>query len=130
MQQAHEADFAAFQIEFDNYGSTNSPENRQYCEEIWAALRKADMVSQKEVTQLYDPVAGTFLADRFVQGTCPNCKAPDQYGDGCEKCSEHYSPTDLIDPVSTLSGTKPEIAHRQPLVRQHRAAARIPRRVG
>ena len=108
VQQAHEADFAAFQIEFDNYGSTNSPENRQYCEEIWAALRKADMVSQKEVTQLYDPVAGTFLADRFVRGTCPNCKAPDQYGDGCEKCSEHYSPTDLIDPVSTLSGTKPE----------------------
>ena len=108
MQAAHEADFAGFQIEFDNYGSTNSAENRHYCEEIWAALRKADLVSQKEVTQLYDATAGTFLADRFVQGPCPNCKAPNQYGDGCEKCGEHYSPADMIDPVSTLSGTKPE----------------------
>ena len=105
MQQAHLADFAGFQIEFDNYGSTNSPENRHYCEEIWAALRKADLVSQKEVTQLYDPVAGTFLADRFVQGDLSrSARPPDQYGDSCEKCGEHYSPTDLIDPVSTLSG--------------------------
>ena len=71
MQKAHEADFAGFQIEFDNYGSTNSAENRQYCEEIWAALRKAGLVSQQEVSQLYDPAAGTFLADRFVKGTCP-----------------------------------------------------------
>ncbi len=109
MQKAHETDFAGFQIEFDNYGSTNSPENREYCQEVWAALRRDDLVSQQEVSQLYDPVAGTFLADRFVRGTCPNCKSPDQYGDSCDKCNEHYSPTDLIDPVSTLSGAKPEV---------------------
>ena len=109
MQTAHLADFRGFQIEFDNYGSTHSPENRRYCEEMWAALRRAGLVSRQEVTQLYDPVAGTFLADRFVQGTCPKCKAPDQYGDSCDRCGAHYSPTDLIDPLSTLSGAKPEI---------------------
>ena len=111
MQKAHEADFAGFEIEFDNYGSTNSAENRQYCEEIWAALRKAGLVSQQEVSQLYDPMAGTFLADRFVMGTCPNpsCKSPDQYGDSCDKCGTHYNAAELIDPVSTLSGAKPEV---------------------
>ena len=109
MQQAHVADFAGFDIEFDNYGSTNSPETRAVCVEIWAALRKAGLVEEQEVTQLYDATAGTFLADRFVKGTCPKCKSPNQYGDSCDKCGAHYSPTDLIDPVSTLSGSKPEI---------------------
>jgi methionyl-tRNA synthetase len=109
MQQAHLDDFRRFEIEFDNYGSTNSPETRAACEEIWAALRKAGLVSEKEVAQLYDPVAGTFLADRFVKGTCPHCHAPDQYGDSCEKCGHTYSPTELLDPVSTLSGARPEI---------------------
>ncbi len=109
MQQAHVADFAGFNIEFDNYGSTNNSETREVCEEIWAALRAAGLVEQQEVTQLYDVEAGTFLADRFVKGTCPKCKAPNQYGDSCEKCGAHYSPTDLIDPVSTLSGSRPEI---------------------
>ena len=109
MRQAHVADFAGFQIEFDNYGSTNSPETREICGEIWAALRKAGLVEEKEVTQLYDAQAGTFLADRFVKGTCPKCQSPGQYGDNCDKCGAHYNPADLIDPVSTLSGTKPEI---------------------
>jgi methionyl-tRNA synthetase len=111
MQQAHLADFAGFDIAFDNYGSTHSPENRQYCTEIWAALRKAGLVSQQSVTQLFDPAAGTFLADRFVKGTCPNpaCRATNQYGDNCEVCGHHYSPADLIDPVSTLTGVKPEV---------------------
>ncbi len=109
MQQAHLADFAGFGIEFDNYGSTNSPETREVCEEIWAALRKADLVEEQEVTQLYDATAGTFLADRFVKGTCPKCNSPNQYGDSCDKCGTHYNPTDLIDPVSTLSGSKPEL---------------------
>jgi methionyl-tRNA synthetase len=109
MQQAHVADFAGFGIEFDNYGSTNSPETREVCIEIWAALRKAGLVEEQEVTQLYDAQAGTFLADRFVKGTCPKCQSPDQYGDSCDKCGSHYSPTDLVDPVSTLSGSKPEI---------------------
>jgi methionyl-tRNA synthetase len=109
MQQAHVADFTGFGIQFDNYGSTNSPETRDVCIEIWAALRTAGLVDERAVTQLYDAQAGTFLADRFVKGTCPKCQSPNQYGDSCDKCGAHYSPTDLVDPVSTLSGSKPEI---------------------
>jgi len=109
MREAHMADFAGFDIEFDNYGSTNSAETRAVCLEIWAALRKAGLVVEQEVTQLYDAEAGTFLADRFVKGTCPKCKSPNQYGDSCDKCGAHYNPTDLIDPKSTLSGSTPEI---------------------
>jgi methionyl-tRNA synthetase len=108
MREAHIRDFAGFDIEFDNYGSTHSPENRAICEEIWSAIRKAGLVSKRKVSQLYDLMAGTFLADRFVKGTCPKCKSPDQYGDSCDKCGAHYNPTDLIDPVSTLSGATPE----------------------
>ncbi len=109
MQAAHQRDFAGFEIVFDNYGSTNSLENRELCGEIWAALRKAGLISERDVTQLFDPQAGTFLADRFVKGTCPNCKAPNQYGDNCDKCNSTYAPTELIDPVSTLSGARPEL---------------------
>src|SRR5207244_9889151 len=69
----------------------------------------AGLVKQQDVEQLYDPKAGTFLADRFVRGTCPYCKTPNQPGDNCGKCGRTYSPTELIDPVSTLSGAKPEI---------------------
>jgi methionyl-tRNA synthetase len=108
MQAAHERDFAGFQIEFDNYGSTHSAENRALCGEIWAALRKAGLISEREVTQLYDAEAKTFLADRFVRGTCPKCKLPNQYGDSCDN-GHTYSPTDLVDAVSTLTGSKPEI---------------------
>ncbi len=111
MQESHIKDFAGFDIEFDNYGSTNSPENRKLCAEIWTSLREANLVSEEEVTQLYDVEAETFLADRFVKGTCPkdDCGATEQYGDSCEVCGTHYSPTDLIEPVSTLTGTAPEI---------------------
>jgi methionyl-tRNA synthetase len=109
MQQAHLADFHAFQIEFDNYGSTHSAENRAFCDEIWQALRRDGLVCEKEVEQLYDPVAGTFLADRFVKGTCPKCKTPDQYGDSCVNCDTHYDAVNLIDPKSTLSGATPEV---------------------
>ncbi len=109
MSQAHQQDFAGFQIEFDHYGSTHSPESRKLCESIWSKLRGADLIRQREVTQLYDPEAKTFLADRFVKGTCPRCKSPDQYGDSCEKCSSTYSALELIDPISTLSGSKPEL---------------------
>lgn len=107
MQAAHERDFAGFDIAFDHYGSTNSVENFELCKDIWKSLRKADLIAERDVEQLFDPVAGTFLADRFVKGSCPLCKAPDQYGDNCSKCGETYSPTDLIDPISTLSGAKP-----------------------
>ncbi len=109
MREAHIRDFAGFDVEFDNYGSTNSPANRELCNEVWAALRKAGLIAERDVTQLYDAQAGTFLADRFVKGTCPVCKTPDQYGDSCEKCGSTYSPTELTDPVSTLSGTRPEL---------------------
>jgi methionyl-tRNA synthetase len=109
MHEAHVRDFARFDIEFDNYGSTHSPENRELCGRFWQSLRKADLVVERDVSQLYDPQAGTFLADRFVKGTCPVCKTANQYGDNCEKCGSTYSPSDLIDPVSTLSGARPEV---------------------
>lgn len=109
MKQAHEKDFAGFDIQFDNYGSTNSAENRERCGVIWSGLRQANLIVERDVTQLYDAKAGTFLADRFVKGTCPKCGAPDQYGDSCDKCGAAYSPADLKDPISTLSGTKPEL---------------------
>jgi len=111
MQGQHERDFAAFDIEFDNYGSTHSEENRELCGEIWQSIRNAGLVAERNVEQLYDPDAGTFLADRFVRGTCPNseCRAPDQYGDSCDKCGHTHSPAELIDPVSTLSGARPEV---------------------
>ncbi len=108
MQKAHVEDFAGFDIEFDNYGSTHSPENRELCAEIWASKRKAGLVNQRQVTQLYDVEAGTFLADRFVRGTCPFCELTNQYGDSCDN-GHHYSPVDLTNPISTLSGTTPEV---------------------
>ncbi|MCA9118418.1 MAG: class I tRNA ligase family protein, partial [Planctomycetaceae bacterium] len=109
MQAAHLRDFAGFQIEFDNYGSTDADENRALCAEIWSAIRKADLVREKDVEQLFDPQKETFLADRFVRGTCPKCQTPNQPGDNCSKCGAHYSPVELIDPVSTLSGATPEV---------------------
>ena len=107
MQAAHERDFAGFGISFDHYSSTNSTENYELCKDIWKSLRESELVTEREVEQLFDPIAGTFLADRFVKGTCPKCKAEDQYGDNCSKCAETYSPTELINPVSTLSGATP-----------------------
>lgn len=109
MQKAHLTDFSAFDIQFDNYGSTNSESTRKFCHEIWASLRTANLVNEKPVTQLFDPEVGTFLADRFVKGTCPKCKSPNQYGDSCDNCGSTYTPADLIDPRSTLSGATPEV---------------------
>lgn len=109
MREAHIRDFSRFQIEFDNYSSTNSEDNRAMCHEIWLSIRAAGLVREKDVSQLFDPQAGTFLADRFVKGTCPKCGATDQYGDNCDKCGATYAPADLIDPRSTLSGAVPEM---------------------
>ena len=111
MRESHLRDFSGFDIAFDNYGSTHSDATRAVCHEIWAALRSHNLIVEKDVSQLFDPVEKTFLADRFVKGTCPNptCHAPDQYGDNCEKCGSTYSPADLINPVSTLSGATPEL---------------------
>jgi methionyl-tRNA synthetase len=109
MQRCHLRDFQGFQIEFDHYGSTNSEENRVLCAEIWHSLRQAGLITERDVSQLYDPEAKVFLADRFVKGTCPKCGATDQYGDSCDKCGATYSPADLINPQSTLSGAVPEL---------------------
>jgi len=109
MREAHLADFAGFQIAFDHYGSTDSDANRRLCGEIWARLRARGLVVSRDVEQLFDPDAGVFLADRFVKGTCPKCGAADQYGDSCEQCGAAYAPADLVDPVSTLSGARPEV---------------------
>jgi len=110
MSAEHQTDFAGFGIEFDRYGSTNSEATREVCHEIWKALREADMVVESDVEQLFDVEKGTFLADRFVRGTCPNpeCGSTDQPGDNCGNCGSTYSPAELIDPISVLSGTTPE----------------------
>ena len=107
--ESHQRDFAGFHISFDNYGSTHSAENKKICGEIWASIREAGLVIEKEVEQLFDVEQGTFLADRFVRGTCPNCGAEDQPGDNCSKCGTTYSPTELVNPVSQLSGSTPEV---------------------
>ena len=107
--EAHGHDFTDFGIAFDYYGSTHSEHNRAVCNEIWAALKSEGSVERRNVDQLYDPVAQTFLADRFVKGECPKCGSPDQYGDNCDKCGSTYSPTDLRNPKSTLSGAQPEL---------------------
>ncbi len=109
MREAHLADFGGFQIAFDHYGSTNSPANRHRCGEVWRALRARGLVTTRSVQQLFDTTTGIFLADRFVKGACPRCGEPDQYGDSCEKCGATYSPADLVDPVSAVSGTRPEL---------------------
>ena len=108
MARAHQRDFADFHIEFDNYGSTDSPSNRDFAYEFWAAHRKAGLVFEKDVQQLFDPEKGVFLADRFVRGTCPVCGLSDQAGDNCNN-GHTYSPAELIDPKSTLSGATPEV---------------------
>lgn len=109
MSEAHQRDFANFQIQFDNYGSTNSPENREYCGEIWQALLDADLVSQRTVEQFFDVETGESLPDRFIKGKCPKCQSPDQYGDNCDKCGATYSSTDVIEPISTISGKPPKM---------------------
>ncbi|MEC7696329.1 MAG: methionine--tRNA ligase [Planctomycetota bacterium] len=108
IHKEHQADFSKFDIEFDNYGSTHCKENRELCEQIWSAMRSNGLVIERDVSQLYDPQAETFLADRFVRGTCPACGISNQYGDSCDN-GHTYSPTELIDPVSTLTGTTPEV---------------------
>lgn len=98
-----------FHISHDYWGSTDSPENHELSQEIYRRLKNAGLIYTKDVEQFYDTVKGMFLADRFIKGTCPRCGAPDQYGDNCEKCSAVYSPTEVINPYSTLSGSRPEL---------------------
>jgi methionyl-tRNA synthetase len=108
MSEMHQRDFAGFSVDFDHYGSTNSEANRELCGQFWQSLRAADLITERAIEQLYDPQAETFLADRFVRGTCPKCKRPDQPGDNCV-CGHTYTPAELIDPKSTLSGATPQL---------------------
>ncbi len=105
--EEHTRDFAGFLVDFDNYYSTNSPENRAFCEDIYGALEKNGLIARRSVEQFYDPVKAMFLPDRYIRGQCPKCGAKDQYGDSCEVCGTTYSPTDLIEPYSVVSGAKP-----------------------
>ncbi|MEL6894503.1 MAG: methionine--tRNA ligase [Planctomycetota bacterium] len=114
MSSQHQADFAGMDVQFDHYGSTNSDENRQLCHEFWAALNDAGLVTRRSVAQLFDPQAETFLAERFVRGTCPACGMTDQAGDNCV-CGHTYDPIDLIDPVSTLSDATPIVKEAEHL---------------
>jgi methionyl-tRNA synthetase len=109
IQVGHERDFAAFGVDFDNYGSTHSATNRALTEAIYRRLEANGHIQRRSVAQLYDPVKGMFLPDRYVKGICPNCGTPDQYGDNCENCGATYSPTELKEPRSVLSGAAPEI---------------------
>ena len=103
----HEKDFSDFLIRFDNFHSTHSEENRELSALIYNRLRENDHIASREITQAFDPEKNLFLADRYIKGTCPKCKADDQYGDNCEACGATYAPTDLINPVSAISGATP-----------------------
>tara|TARA_Y100001934_G_C12369743_1_gene785609 strand:+ start:843 stop:2855 length:2013 start_codon:yes stop_codon:yes gene_type:complete len=103
----HEQDFADFAIHYDSYHTTHSAENEALMQQIYTALEQNGDILKRTVSQAFDPIKSLFLPDRYVKGSCPKCHAPDQYGDNCEACGATYAPTDLIDPISALSGVKP-----------------------
>ncbi len=105
----HSRDFAGFLVAFDNYYTTHSDENRWFCEDIYSQLKNSGLIEVRSIEQYYDPVKEMFLPDRFIKGECPKCGAKDQYGDNCESCGAAYTPSDLKDPYSAISGAKPEM---------------------
>lgn len=109
MAEEHQRDFRDFGLSYDHFGSTNSPSNRELVHGIWARLQAQGHIESHTIEQCYDAERKMFLPDRFIRGTCPKCGAEDQYGDSCEVCGATYEPTDLINPVSTLSGSAPEL---------------------
>ena len=109
VREEHLADFTGFFIGYDNYYSTHSPENKQFSQDIYHALKANGKIESRVIEQLFDPEKQMFLPDRFVKGECPKCHAQDQYGDNCEVCGTTYSPTELINPYSAVSGAKPEL---------------------
>ncbi|MES3709215.1 methionine--tRNA ligase [Pseudomonas putida] len=113
VQAEHSGDFADFLVEFDNFHSTHSEENRELSSMIYTRLREAGHIATRSVTQYFDPEKGMFLADRFIKGTCPKCSAEDQYGDNCEKCGATYAPTELKNPKSAISGATPVLRDSQ-----------------
>ncbi len=104
----HEADLRGFSVDHDLYYSTHSPETEAMASDLYLKLKDQGLITLRAIEQFYDPVEAMFLPDRFIKGTCPRCRAPDQYGDNCEVCGASYSPTDLIDARSALSGSAPE----------------------
>ena len=109
VREEHLADFTGFGIGYDNYYSTHSPENKQFSQDIYRTLKANGKIESRVIEQLFDPEKQMFLPDRFVKGECPKCHAQDQYGDNCEVCGTTYSPTELINPYSAVSGAKPEL---------------------
>ncbi|WP_153716400.1 methionine--tRNA ligase [Eikenella corrodens] len=109
VREEHIADFTGFHIGYSNYYSTHSTENKQFSEQIYRALKANGKIESRVIEQLFDPEKQMFLPDRFVKGECPKCHAQDQYGDNCEVCGTTYSPTELINPYSAVSGAKPEL---------------------
>ena len=107
--QEHFDDFSAFHVNFDNYGSTNSDENKAFAQGIYKTLKANDLIDVRSIEQYFDPVKNMFLPDRFIKGECPKCHTKDQYGDNCEVCGAAYAPTELIEPYSAVSGAKPEL---------------------
>ena len=107
VREEHMADFSDFHISFDNYHSTHSDENKAFAEEIYNRLHAKGHIKTRTISQLYDPEKGMFLPDRFVKGTCPKCKSEDQNGDSCDNCGETYSPTEVLNPRSVVSGATP-----------------------
>jgi len=107
MHEEHQRDFAGFDVGFDSYYTTHSPENREFAEKIYLSNMEAGHIARRDVEQAYCEKDAMFLPDRFVKGTCPKCQAQDQYGDQCEVCSATYAPTDLKDAQCSLCGTPP-----------------------
>ena len=107
VHKEHSADFLDFNIRFNNFYTTNSQENKELSEQIYLTLKNYNKIEKKQIEQFFDEEKNMFLPDRFIKGSCPRCKAKDQYGDSCEICGSTYTPTDLIDAYSVVSGSKP-----------------------
>jgi len=107
VQRDHEETYKLYDINFTNYHTTHSDENKKYSEKIYLKAKENNLITRKTINQLFDEAESMFLSDRFVKGTCPKCEASDQYGDGCTKCGATYDVSELKDPVSAISGTKP-----------------------
>lgn len=135
VEKQHRADFAEFGVGFDQYHSTHSPENREFSALIYQRLRAGGHISQRSITQAYDPKKNMFLPDRFIKGECPKCGAADQYGDSCEACGATYSPTELKNAVSAISGERPiekesehyffELGHFEQMLREWTTAGHL-----
>ena len=111
VHEEHLRDFTGFHVAFDNFYSTHPAETQFYCNEIYTQLKKAGLIEKRTIEQYYDPAKQMFLPDRFIKGECPKCGAHDQYGDNCESCGAAYTPNELKNPYSAVSGAKPELRH-------------------